>query len=255
MLAALSPAWAAGIAADWPAQPSHYVVDRAEMIDAAIERTLNGVLQELEQKTKVQFLIATTPSLDGSTKEEYALALAEKWRLGQKREDTGLLFLLAQAERQYRFETGYGLEGTLPDSYLGQVGRETLAPLLRQGKSSAAIAATAAEIIGTIAKEKGVELTGMPSLSATARKSRNNGDGYGGLFTILAFIAIAFFMGRGGRSRRSVAMWRGAAIGTILGSGLGGGFRGGFGGRSGGFGGFGGGGGGGFGGGGAGGSW
>ncbi len=242
---------------DWPAKPSHYVTDRAGMIEASAERQLNGFLQELEQKSGVQFLVVTVDSLDGESKEGYALALAEKWRLGKKGKDDGLLFLLAKKERQYRFEVGYGLEGLLPDGYLGSLGRERLVPFLKKGQTSEGVLAASISIIGRIAEDRGLEITGMPKLRPLRRRSGGN------LFGLLFF--FLFFVGPivGGFARRSsygASRWRGGSVPWwlfLLGGGSSRGSSSGFGsfGGGGGFGSFGGGGGGGFGGGGAGGSW
>ncbi len=236
--------------ASFPAKPAHYVTDSANMIQPGEERSLNGFLQELEQKTGVQFLVVTVGDMGGLPKETFALELAERWKLGRKGKDDGLLFLVAQKERKYRFETGYGLEGVLPDGYLGQVGRETLVPLFQRGKYSQGITVATLTVLNRLAKHYNVAIEGMPKVRG-ARRSRG---GYNWVLVLLAFILgpMSWIF----RARRMMGMrrWRGGsgmAAGMMLGSGM---RRGGWGG-GGGFGSFGGGGGGGFGGGGAGGGW
>jgi uncharacterized protein len=148
-------------------------------------------------------------------------------------------------DRKYRFEIGYGLEGTLPDSFVGSVGRKYLIPYFRKGNYSMGLYYATMAIIDKIAKEQGIiigETEKRSPLNIRAVKTKKIGIIeilFGGLFFIVALILFirhpALFMlllfSSGGRG------WRG-----------GGGFGGGFGG-------FGGGGGGGFGGGGASGGW
>ena len=242
---------------DWPAKPARYVTDRAEMLDDRNETALNGFLQELEQKTGAQFVVVTVDTLAGESKEGYALALAEHWKLGQKGKDNGLLFLVAKNERKYRFEVGYGLEGILPDSYLGTVGRQRFVPLMKQGKSGEAILVASITVVQNIAEKAGVEISGMPKLR---RLKRGNWTGLiGPAFFFMIFMS-SIVGGIARRSRYGASRWRGGHIPWwlfLIGGGgyRGGGYRGGGGLGGGGFGSFGGGMGGGFGGGGAGGSW
>jgi len=230
-----------------PERPARHVVDLAGIVDDQTERELNGYLQELEQKTTAQFVILTIESLAGEAIESFALEVAHnKWKLGLKGKDNGLLLLVAVKERKYRIEVGYGLEGVLPDSFVGSVGRDYLVPYFRKGDYSKGILMVALALAGEIAAEAGVAVTGMPKLEGSGKKD-GSGSSLGTLISLLVFVffIIAFiknpkafllfflFSSMGGSSRR----WGG-----------GGGFGGGFGS-------FGGGGGGGFGGGGASGSW
>lgn len=229
--------------------PGAYVEDQAGILSAETRTTLAGMLQELEQKTGAQFIILTVPSTGGLPIEQFSLERAERWGLGQKGKDNGLLLVIAVQDRKYRFETGYGLEQILPDSFLGSVGRRYLVPRFRQGDYSRGVSDAAAVVARTIAEAQGVTLSGLPEVKEP-RQSR--GIPFGPfLFFLIAFFILASLS----RSRRS----RGLAEGMLIGSMLGGrGYRGsgGFGSfGGGGFGSFGGGGGGGFGGGGASGGW
>jgi uncharacterized protein len=234
-----------------PAAPPRYVVDLAGIIDESVENKLDGYLQELEQKTTAQVVVLTVQSLDGEPIEDFSLSTAhDRWKLGQKGKDNGLLFVVAYKDRKYRFEVGYGLEGILPDSLVGSIGRAYLVPDFRKGEYSRGIFTATLAIINQIASNEGVEITGMPKLGiqTSARGRRKSGGIAGTLFSLLFLIAaIALFI----KNPRLFLL-------LLFASSMGGGRRswgggGGFG--NGGFGGFGGGGGGGFGGGGASGGW
>jgi uncharacterized protein len=232
--------------------PARYVADYAGVINDIEENSLNGVLQELEQTTSAQYIVLTIQSTKGMPIEQYAIELAEGWKLGQKGKDNGLLFVLAAKDRRYRFEVGYGLEGFVTDQYCGRVGRDVLVPLLRQGKTSQAIYQANLEVVRKIAKEAGVTLTGMPKIAPGRAVPQRRARPCCSYLPLLLFLMLIF----GGRGRGLWMLLPFMMMGGFGGTG-GYGRSGSYGGGSfgGGFGGFGGGMGGGFGGGGAGGSW
>ncbi|MFH1369818.1 MAG: TPM domain-containing protein [Planctomycetota bacterium] len=233
--------------------PRHYVEDYANVIDPAEEQSLNGIMQELEQKTGAQYIILTVQNTEGVPIEQFAIELAQGWQLGQKGKDNGLLFVLAAQDRRYRFEVGYGLEGFITDQYCGRVGRNILVPYLKKNQYSRGVYEANVEIARGIAEHYGVSLTGVPARPAGYQEQR----GKKLPFCFLVPLILLFFLATGGRG-----MWwlllpfmfgRMGGYGGVGGYGRSGSFGGGsFGG---GFGGFGGGMGGGFGGGGASGGW
>ena len=240
--------------ADLP-MPRHYVEDYAKVINDSDEHSLNGILQELEQKTGVQYIILTVQTTEGVPIQQFSIELTNKWKLGQKGKDNGRLFVLAAADRKYWFNTGYGLEGFITDQYCGRVGREVLVPFLKKGDYGKGIYQANLQIVQRIAEQSGVVLTGMPKLKSVPVKRRRRGLP---CYSVLPFVLLmALLFGSRGR-RRGMGLWLFLPF-MFGGFGGGGGFgrSGSYGGGSfgGGFGGFGGGMGGGFGGGGAGGSW
>jgi uncharacterized protein len=241
--------WRAYAKIDLP-MPRHYVEDYANVIDGSEEHSLNGILQELEQKTSAQYIILTVQSTEGVPIEQFAIECAEKWKLGQKGKDNGMLFVLAFKDRRYRFEVGYGLEGFITDQYCGRIGREVLAPLLKKGQYSKGIYEANLQIIQKIAGESGVSLSGMPKLTPVPTQRKEAWQPCCGFLPILIFLLLIFsVMGR------RMGWW--FFLPFLFGGSGGYGRSGSYGGGSfgGGFGGFGGGMGGGFGGGGASGGW
>jgi len=236
-------------------EPRHYVEDYANVVNSSDEQSLNGVLQELEQKTGAQYIVLTVETTGGIPIQPFSIELAEKWQLGQKGKDTGMLFVLATKDRKYWFSTGYGLEGFITDQYCSRVGREVLEPYLKKGDYSQGIHQANLQIAQKIAAQSGVILTGMPKLRPVPGQRRPRARGLPCCSLLpLIFLFLILFGGLG----RGMGWW--FFLPFMLG-GFGGhggyGRSGSYGGGSfgGGFGGFGGGMGGGFGGGGAGGSW
>jgi uncharacterized protein len=136
-----------------PDKPLNHVVDLAGIINDNVEANLNKYLLELEQKTTAQMVVLTINSLEGESLEDLSIKIAhEKWKLGQKDKDTGILLLISLQDRKYRFEIGYGLEGILPDSLVGSIGRDYLVPYFRKGDYSTGIFAATLAVISEIIK-------------------------------------------------------------------------------------------------------
>ena len=177
-----------------PAMPRDYVVDLAGVLPQEVQARLNAYLRELEQKTTAQVLVLTVQSLDGQAIEEFAFNTKEKWRLGQKGKDNGVLIVVAVQDRKYRLEIGYGLESILPDSRVGTIGREYLVPYFRKGDFGAGVYAAALAVANTIASQEGVEITGMPALQQP--RSSGASRSFGKLQTAFfaAFIVVALIL-------------------------------------------------------------
>ena len=116
--------------------------------------------------------ILTVKSLEGQSIEAFSMNVAhDKWKLGQQGKDNGVLLTVALKERKYRIEVGYGLEGILPDSLVGGIGRSVLVPYFKKGQYSQGVMAATIAIANKIANDAGVTITGMPKARSVARKS------------------------------------------------------------------------------------
>jgi uncharacterized protein len=237
-------------AVDIPDKPYNHVVDLAGIINDDVEAKLNGYLLELEQRTTAQFIVLTINSLEGESLDDLSIKIAhEKWKLGQKGKDNGVLLLVSFQDRKYRFEIGYGLESILPDSLAGSIGRQYLTPYFKQGDYSTGIFTAALAVSNVIAADAGVEITGMPKLRRqfpSGRAEFKKPSLVNSIFGILVLIGLIYMFIKHPRLLLLLLM------ANMMGGGRRGGGGGGFGGGGGSFGG---GGGGGFGGGGASGSW
>jgi uncharacterized protein len=234
--------------------PTGYVTDVAGVIAPDTKARLEALCLEVETKTGAQIAVVTVHSLDGESVEDYAVDLYKQFGIGSKRDNRGVLLLVAPDEHKYRIEVGYGLEPVINDARAGDAGRAMI-PWLRQGNYSAGIDAATWMLAKYIADDRGVTLSGEPR--RPQRRTRREPSTPLGPLIWLGIILIFFLLAKSGRGGggRSGGWW----IWPLLG-GMSGGWRGGggFGGSSGGYsggGGFGGFGGGSSGGGGASGSW
>ena len=231
------------------------------MLDAGATGRIEALCKEVEEKTGAQIAVVTVKSLDDQPVENYAKDLFKALGVGGKKDDRGILVLLAPDDHKYRIEVGYGLEPVIVDAKAGDIGR-SMVPLLRQGDTSGAVETAVRQVAQLIAADRGVTLTGLPRYQPRAVARDDNSISPFAIFVLFgvgfAVLRLLSHIGRGGGpgvGGGGGGLWW--LLPLLLNSGgRGGGGGGGFGGSSGGFGGgFGGFGGGSSGGGGASGSW
>jgi uncharacterized protein len=226
--------------------PTSYVTDLAGIISPDAKARLEALCLELEQKTGAQMAIVTVRSLDGEDVDQYGNDLFKQLGVGNKKDNRGVLLLVAPTDRKYRVEVSYGLEPVINDARAGDAGRLMRSYFL-QGNYNAGIEAAAWQLAKFIADDHGVTLTAAPP--AQPVRPRQNDSPSIPIWPILIFIFVviniirALARGGSGRGGRGSGWWIGPMIGGMLGGGggFGGSSGGGSSGGGGGFGGFGGG--------------
>ncbi|MDP9193775.1 MAG: TPM domain-containing protein [Acidobacteriota bacterium] len=249
LLVAALPAFALEV----PPSPTRWFTDKAGIVPPTEGDLLNRKLEQFEQSSGAQFIIYIFPALEGEALEDFTIRCVERWKVGQKKYDNGLVLFVFVKEQKVRIETGYGLEGTITDAFASRVIRESIGPAFQRSQYGAGLNAAADAIIAQVRK-------GEAPVEPMQRDSQSSGGEDIGIVPMIIILFVVFFVivPMFTRGRR-----RGGCGGCILpffmpgGITLGGG---GFSSGGGGFGGFGGGGGfsgggGGFGGGGASGGW
>jgi uncharacterized protein len=230
--------------------PTGYVTDLAGVISPEAKAQLEALCTEVEQKTGAQMAIITVHSIEGQTIQDYAADLYKQLGVGSKKDDRGVLLLVAPDLRQYWTEVGYGLEPVITDGRAGNAGR-AMVPFLRQGDYSGAVVTAADQLANYIAADRGVTLTAQPPVNTPPPSSDGSGSTPIQFWLILGIVFIVFMIVRraivgAGSGRRGGSSWWMLPLllsgGGGRNSGWGGGYSGGgFGGGGGGFGGFGGG--------------
>jgi uncharacterized protein len=213
-------------------QPRGYVSDFAEIIPAAEESRISSLCAQVEEKTTAEIAVVTMPDIGGESEELYASELFRRWGIGKKGEDNGILLFLTLAERRFRIETGYGLEGLLPDGRLGQIADQRIIPFFRKGEYGQGFYSGVRAIAEIIAADAGVQL----SLEGPPPAPPSDGGRSRGFRIPVFLIIILIFMIFGGRLGLlpllllgGMPRGRGGFGGGFGGGGFGGGF-GGFGG-------------------------
>lgn len=116
-----------------PPNPPRLVNDLANVLSTDQEQKLEDKLVNFDKTTSTQITIVAINSLDGYEVSQYAVELANKWGIGRKGKDNGVLILAAIDDRRMNISTGYGLEGALPDVITGRIIRHEMTPAFRQG--------------------------------------------------------------------------------------------------------------------------
>jgi uncharacterized protein len=239
--------------------PPRLINDFAGMLQADEVRSLEQKLVSFNDSTSTQIVIVIVPSLEGYDKADYSQRLAEKWGIGQKSLNNGILILIkpktADSNGQVQISTGYGLEGAIPDITCAEIVDREILPAFRGGDYYGGLDHSTSTIMSLARGEYSAAEYGQKAKKSSGKNLPL------GLIIFIVFIIIAISSrGSGGSNNKHLStgglpFWM---LMSMMNSGKGsGGSWGGFsgGGSSGGGGGFGGFGGGSFGGGGAGGSW
>jgi uncharacterized protein len=224
------------VAADPPfPRPTGAVNDFANVIPPEQRAAMESLAGEVLQKTGTAVVVATVPTVGDMVVDDYATRLYESWGIGKKGEDKGVLILLALKERRVRIETGYGVEGILPDGVVGEIIRLHVIPHLKQGDYGRALLNAMTAVSDVIARNAGVTLTGRPQL----QPAQPTGGTPVSPFTLILILIVVMLLLFTNTGRQIMAMLLLSSLGG--GRSYGGGSSGGFGGFGGGFGGFGGG--------------
>ncbi len=244
------------LAQTFPDKPNRLVNDYTNTLSPSEIEALENKLVAFDDSSSTQVAVVLIRSLEGYDVSDYAVRLAESWGIGSRGKNNGVLLLASLGDRRVTIQTGYGVEGALPDAITKRIITNEITPNFKQGNYYRGLDEGTDAII---AYTRGEYKNDKP------QKSSEKGGSVGFIILIIVLIII-FLRKRGGGGGGTVIGGRGAASPfwwMLMGSGMGqrhrgggwGGFSGGGGGFGGGGGGFGGFGGGSFGGGGSSGSW
>lgn len=109
-----------------------FVNDFANLLDAPSRAALDQLLTQVERDTTAEIVFVSVTALDGMSIEEYTNKLFKEWGIGKKKEDNGVLVVVAPSDRSMKIEVGYGLEGVLPDGLAGEIIRAQFTPRFRE---------------------------------------------------------------------------------------------------------------------------
>ena len=196
-LALLPPMAVRAEAVSFPALTGR-VVDDAHLLSAEQQADLSARLKALQDANGRQLVVVTLPSLQGQEIEDFGVQLGRKWGIGQKGQNTGVLFIIAPAEHKVRIEVGYGLEDVLTDALSSVIIQDKVLPKFKAGDMSGGI------VDGTLAL---TEQLGLDDQTAHARlvaaqpvhrPHATGGNPFGALITlVIVFVVISSIFGRG----------------------------------------------------------
>jgi len=125
-----------------PPKPEHYFNDYAGVVPADTGRQLDQKLQQFERDTSNQIVVAVFKKMEtDSSLEDYCQRVFESWKVGQAKLNNGAILFVFVQDHKMRIQTGYGLEGALPDITCGQIIRNEIAPAFKAGNYGAGLSA------------------------------------------------------------------------------------------------------------------
>src|SRR3569833_67235 len=185
-------------------KPTDYVNDFAHVLTPDAVAKLDRVCSELDHsQANTQIAVVTVRNLDGEDAADWANQLEDKWHMGKKGADRGVLVLLAVDDHKYRIDVGYGLEGILNDARVGDIGR-AMVPNLRAKDYDGAVVGAVGQVARVIADDAHVTLTDALPNAPPARERQQHGSPAG---AILLFIILFLMFGGFGLFR--ILFWLG----------------------------------------------
>jgi uncharacterized protein len=115
-----------------PPAPAAYFNDYAGVVSAGDAARLDAKLSQFAKETSTQVVVTIFDHLPSPSLEDFTVRTAESWRVGRKEWDNGAVLFVFVKDRKLRIETGYGLEGALPDALARRILDEQVVPHLRQ---------------------------------------------------------------------------------------------------------------------------
>ncbi|KWW29325.1 MAG: uncharacterized protein AUK63_1547 [bacterium P3] len=169
---------------------SRYAVNPDGVLAAATVDSLDRELARLEKETGVQTVVIAVRHIEGDDPYTFGQAVADRYGIGHKGRDDGLLVLLCTDDRSYSILTGDGLEGVLPDAVCYRIEQQVMVPLLKRGEWDQALLATVDKLDRCIRQD--------PEMSAYTEEGE--ADGWVGLLVAgvltLVVLPMAVVLGR-----------------------------------------------------------
>jgi uncharacterized protein len=152
-----------------PEAPTRWVTDTVGFMSPSAASQLNSRLEAYQQQTGHQVLVWIGATTGGPSIEDWAVRAFEKWQVGRKGIDDGLVLFVMTQDRRLRFEVGYDLEDDVADVIAFRIIEEIMTPAIRAGNPDVGITAG----MEAIAKAIGTPLPGSPSSGRPSRGERS----------------------------------------------------------------------------------
>ena len=198
------------------------VIDQANILNPQEKQRLEAQLRSIYQQGLAQAAVVIVPTTNGVPIFDYALKVAEKWQLGNKDIDDGLLMVVAVNDRDMYILTGYGLEGVLPDSAVNRIIREDITPLFKQNNYGAGILAGVGALQTRLTADPEVLARADAQADERSQSQNDIGESPSPVFLfVMAMIFGSFITSIFGRIFGSILTAGGFFVGSLA---LGGGF-------------------------------
>jgi uncharacterized protein len=138
----------------FPGRPTGFVWDGTGTLSAAERQTIESLLTTVEKATTAELAVVLVAETAPITPKDYAVQLFERWGIGKKAKNNGLLAVVALKEREIQVEIGYGLEPMLPDGLVGAVLDRAVVPAFREGRFAVGLTLMMRVFAGVVAAKQ-----------------------------------------------------------------------------------------------------
>ncbi len=219
LLALFLGALASASAEKIPSKPAGYFNDYAGVVDRPAALQMNEQLAQFERDTSTQLVVAVYRSMESeSSIDDYTRRVAQTWGVGQKGNNNGAVLFVFVDDHQMFIQTGYGVEGALPDATCFDITHNVIAPLFKKGDYTGGLQAGITAMMQAVRGEyKGSGKTDL-------EKQKSGGGLPVGLIIFLVIVFIIIISSRSRRRRGyGYSGWGGPFIGGFGGGGWSGG--------------------------------
>lgn len=131
-----------------------WVTDMANLLSPQTEAQINGLISQLEAQNGTELAVVTVPTTaPAASPKAFTTALFNEWRIGKQGQDNGILFLVSLGDRRVEIETGYGVEGVLPDGRVGRILNNHILPRFRENDYEGGILAGTQALVLALEEE------------------------------------------------------------------------------------------------------
>lgn len=199
------------------------VIDEAKILSASDKQAIETKLRSLNDRGLAQAAVVIVPTTNGEDIFDYSMKVADRWKLGKKDTDQGLLMVVAVNDRKMYILTGYGLEGTIPDAVAKRIINDDITPRFKQGDYAGGIIAGINRIEERLTADPAILKQADANRVNTNSNAQSNQEGdipliFLGFFGFVAGMILTSILGR---FFGSIATAGGiVTLGTIFGAGL-----------------------------------
>ncbi|NHC20369.1 TPM domain-containing protein [Bacillus sp. MM2020_4] len=171
-----------------------YVQDFAGVLTETEKADLRNLGRSIEDQTTAQVAVLTVDTIGDRAIEEFANEAFRQYGIGSKKENNGVLLVLAMKERVARIEVGYGLEGRIPDGKAGRILDEYAIPYLKNQQPNSAVVETYKALAQEVFAEYGIEGGAQtePNQSPAVSKDEGGGIPIPSWLIILLVVVVVF---------------------------------------------------------------
>lgn len=174
---------------------ARYVSNPDHILSGSAIKQIDLILGKLEDSTTAQVAVVCVSSIGENVPKDFSTALFRKWGLGYQKKNNGLLVLLVKDQHRIEMETGYGLEGILPDAICKRIQTEKMIPFAKAGNYDQAMIDGVGEVAHLISQPEAAKEVYDDSKAAYNPNQPLENSGVFVLFVLLIPVLLVLRVG------------------------------------------------------------